>query len=120
MHGYETPTAPAEAAALPTVESDPVGPAAPVQHGDFAAGLRACPHDADACGTFATGMSASFTAVARTIGDFATGNRASSGARVLGDFATGTRARDASRSRSDAGERPRSGRERRGAHWATA
>ena len=120
MHGYETLTAPAEAAALPSVEADAVGPAGPVAHGDFAAGLRTRPHDAGAYGTFAAGMSGSFTAAARPIGDFASGTRAWAGPRVIGDYATGMRARDASPPRADAAERPRSERERQGAHWATA
>jgi hypothetical protein len=120
MHAYETLTAPAEAAAPPSVEPDAVGPAAPVQQGDFAAGLRARPHDARAYGTFATGMSGSFTAAARTHGDFASGTRSSAGPRVIGDFATGMRARDDAQLRPDAADRPRSDRERQELHWASA
>lgn len=120
MYGYETLTAAAEAAAPPSVERDGLGSAAPVQQGDFAAGLRARPHDAGACGTFATGMSGSFTPAARTIGDFASGTRSSADPRVVGDFATGVRAHDARRPRADVGDRARSEPERQEAHWATA
>ena len=82
MHGYETLTAPArDGTRPPSVEPDAVGPAAPVQHGDFAAGLRARPHDAGACGTFSSGMSGSLTAAARTVGDFARAGRARLAAR---------------------------------------
>ena len=92
MHGYETLTAPADTATSPSVESDAVGPA-PVQHGDFAAGLRMRPHDAGAYGTFATGMSESSRPAARTLGEFASRTRSHGGPRVIGDFATGMRAR---------------------------
>ena len=112
MHGYETLMAPADAAASPSVEPDAVGPAAPVQQGDFAAGLRTRPHDAGAYGTFATGMSESGSLAARTIGDFASGTRCSAGPRGTGDFATGMRTRDDGRPRPSAADRPRSDRER--------
>ena len=118
MHAYETLTAPA--AAPPSVESDAVGSATPLQQGDFAAGLRARSHDAGACGTFATGTSGSLTAAARTIGDFASGTRGSAGPRVIRDFATGMRARDDGQLRPDAGDRPRADRERQELHWARA
>ena len=108
MHAYETLTTPAEATAPPSAEPDGVDRGAPSNEGDFAAGLRARPRDARACGTFATGMSGSFTAGARTIGDFASGTRASAGPRVIGDFATGMRARADGRPRPDAADRARS------------
>jgi hypothetical protein len=120
MHAYETLTAPAEAAAPPSVEPDAVGSAAPVQQGDFAAGLRARPPDADACGTFATGISGSFTAAACTNGDFASGTRSSAGPRVIGDFATGMRPRDGAQLQADAADRLRADRERQELHWARA
>lgn len=118
MHAYETLTAPA--AAPPIVEPDAVGSATPLQRGDFAAGRRSRPHDAGACGMFATGMSGSLTAAARPIGDFASGTRASAGPRVIGDFATGMRARDEDQPRPNAADRPRSDRERQRTYWATA
>jgi hypothetical protein len=120
MHAYETLTAPAETARPPSVEPDAVGPAAPVQHGDFAAGLRARPHDAGACGTFATGISGSLTAGARTIGDFASRTRASAGSLVIGDFATGMRARDGGQLRPDPAGRARPDRDRPELDWARA
>jgi len=120
MHGYETLTAPAEAAASPNVDPDAVGPAAPVRHGDFAAGLRTRPLEPPAYGTFATGMTEPLTPAARTIGDFASGTRPSGGPRVIGDLATGMRTRHDGQLRPDAAERPRSERERHEAHWATA
>jgi len=112
MQGYETLTAPADAATQPNAKPDGLGPAAPVQQGDFAAGLRTHPHDAGAYGTFATGMSASLTPAARTIGDFASGPRASAGPLVIGAFATGMRARDHGQPRPNATDRPRSDRDR--------
>ncbi len=118
MHAYETLTAPA--AAPPIVEPDAVGPTAPVMRGDFAAGHRSRPHNADACGTFATGMSGSLTAAARLIGHFANGTHLSAGPRVIGDFATGMRARHEDQPRPDAADRPHSDRERQRTYWATA
>ena len=59
MHGYEMLMDPAEASASPNVEPGAVGPAVPVQQGDFAAGLRTRAHDAGPAGTFANGMSGS-------------------------------------------------------------
>lgn len=120
MHGYETLTAPAETARPPSVEPDAVGPAAPVQHGDFAAGLRARPHDAGACGTFSSGMSGSLTAAARTVGDFASGTRSARGSRVIGDFAAGMRARDGGQLRPDPRDRARPDRDRQELDWARA
>jgi hypothetical protein len=120
MHGYETLTAPAETAAPPRVEPHAVRPTVPFQQGDFAAGLRTHPHDAGACGTFATGTSESLTRAARAIGDFASGARSQSGPRAIGDFATGTRARGDGRPRPGAVDRPRSDRERQDRHWAAA
>jgi hypothetical protein len=120
MYVHETLTAPAEAAAPPSVKPDAVGAPAPVQHGDFAAGLRARPRDANACGTFATGISGSFTAAARTIGDFASGTRSSAVPRVIADFATGMRARDDGQLRPSGAARPRSDRERQALRWARA
>jgi hypothetical protein len=120
MHVYETLRAPAKAAAPPTVKPHAVGAAAPVQHGDFAAGLRVRPHDTNACGTFAAGVSGSFTAAARTIGDFASGTRSSAGPLTTADFATGMRARDDGQRRPAAAARPRSDRERQALRWARA
>ena len=120
MHGYETLTASAEAAPSPSVERDAVGPAARVQQGDFAAGLRTRPHDSGAYGTFATGSSQPLRPAARAIGDFATGARSHADPQAIGDFATGMRARDDGQLRPDAAGRARSDRERREAHWAAA
>ena len=119
MQTNTTLTAPIEAAAPPRVEPDVVVGTAPVRQGDFAAGLRTRPHDSAACGTFATGMSASSAPAARSIGDFASGTRSSAGPRVVGDFATGMRARG-DRQPRHAADRPRSDRERQEAYWATA
>lgn len=118
MHGYETMMAPTEATAPQGGEPDGVGPA-PVQRGDFAAGLRTRPLDAGACGRFATGMTGSFTRAARAIGDFASRTQSHAGPRVIGDFATGMRARGGRRL-AHAADRPRSDRERREAGWASA
>ena len=120
MHGYETLTAPAEAAAHQVSSLMPSDRLRRLQHGDFAAGLRTRPHDAGAYGTFATGMSGSFTAAARPIGDFASGTRAWAGPRVIGDFATGMRARDAvRRERMPRIDRVQIASARR-PHWASA
>ncbi len=118
MRGYETSTASTTTTAPRRVEPA-AGAAALVGQGDFTAGLRARPHDVGACGTFASGMSGSLTAAARTSGGFASGTRAFAGLRVIGDFATGMRARDDARRRPDTA-RPRSDRERQELHWARA
>lgn len=118
MHGYETLTPPAEAAAQPRVEPDGLGPAAPARQGDFAAGIRARLRRGSAYGTFATGMSSeSGTPAARTTGDFASGTRRSAGPREISDFATGIRARDDGQPRPDAADQPRSDRDRQEPHW---
>ncbi|HEY2650306.1 MAG TPA: hypothetical protein VGI50_00185 [Solirubrobacteraceae bacterium] len=118
MHGYEALMDPAQATASPNVERYAVGSGAPVEQGDFAAGVRTRAHDAGPAGTFATGMSGSFTPAARTIGDFAS-TRLDAGPRGIGDFATGMRARGDGQWRH-AADRPRSGRGRQDAHWASA
>lgn len=120
MHRCETLTAAGEAAVSPRVEPDAVEPAAPLQPGDFAAGLRTRPHDAAAYATFATGTSESFTPAACAVGDFASGTRLPANPRAIGDYATGTRARDARQSRAYVGDRGRSARERQEARWASA
>jgi hypothetical protein len=119
MHGYETLTAAADAAAPPSVEPDGLGSAAPARQGDFAAGLRAPAHAAAAHGTFATGVSEPLTPPARTTGDFASGTRSTAGPRVVGDFASGMRARDNGQVRADAADTARSDR-RRELDWARA
>ena len=120
MHGYETLTAAAEAAAPPSVEPDGLGSAAPARQGDFAAGLRTRAHAAAAAhGTFATGLSEPLTPAARTIGDFASGTRSTAGPRVIGDFATGMRARHDGQVRPDAADTARPDR-RRELDWARA
>ena len=119
MHGYEALMDPAEATASPDVEPYAAWRGAPVQQGDFAAGVRARAHDAGPAGTFATGMSGSFTPAARRIGDFASRTRSDAGPREIGDFATGMRARGDGQWRHTA-DRPRSGRGRQEAHWASA
>jgi len=119
MRQYETLMAPAEATASPNLEPDALGPAAPVQQGDFAAGCRALAQDAGPAGTFATGMSGSSTPAGRTIGDFASRTGSDARPRVIGDFATGMRAPGDGQPRQSA-DRARSGRGRRQAHWASA
>jgi hypothetical protein len=119
MHGYETLMDPAEATAPPNVEPYAVGPGAPVQRGDFAAGVRTHAHDAGPGGTFATGVSGSLTPAARRIGGFASRTRSDARPREIGDFATGMRALGDGRW-PPAADRPRSGRGRQDAHWASA
>ena len=118
MHGYETLTAAAEAAAPPNVKPDGLGSGCAGSAGDFAAVLRTRPHDAAAHGTFATGMSEPLTPAARTIGDFASGTRSSADPRVVGDFATGMRTRDDGEPRPDAADRARPDRDRQELDWA--
>jgi hypothetical protein len=119
MHGYETLMDPAEATASPNLEPYAVGPGAPVRQGDVAAGLRTRARDAGPAGTFATGMSGSFTPPAGRIGDFASRARSDAGPRVIGDFATGMRAGGDGQWRHTV-DRPRSNRARQEAHWASA
>jgi len=119
MHGYEALMDPVEATASPNVEPYAVGPGAPVQQGDFAAGVRTRAHDAGPAGTFATGMSGSFTPADGRIGDFASRTRLDGGPREIRDFATGMRARGDGQWRH-AADRPRSGSGRQEAHWASA
>ena len=86
MHGYEALMDPAEATASPNVEPCAVGWGAPVEQGDFAAGVRTRARDAGLAGTFATGMSGSSTPVARRIGDFASRTRSDAGPREIRRF----------------------------------
>ena len=119
MHGYEALMDPAEATASPNVEPCAVGRGAPVEQGDFAAGVRTRARDAGLAGTFATGMSGSSTPVARRIGDFASRTRSDAGPREIRDFATGMRARGDVQWRH-AADRPRSGSGCQEARWASA
>ena len=118
MHRSETLSATAAGSARPTVELDAFGPAALVQEGDFAAGLRTRRHNAAARGVFATGICEALDPAVRTIGNFASGTRSLAGPRLIGDFATGMRARDRTQPRSEAVARPRPDRNRPQLHWA--
>ncbi|HTP18493.1 MAG TPA: hypothetical protein VMJ65_02745 [Solirubrobacteraceae bacterium] len=118
MHGYETLMDPAEATASPNVEPYAVGLAAPVQQGDFAAGMRTRAHDAGPAGTYATGMSGALTPAARRIGDFASRTRSDAGPRAIGDFATGMRARTDVQPRPQVADPQVSDRDRE-PHWAS-